>query len=841
MKKRRLSKRIAIWAGAALAAFIVLAVLNWVAGVWTDYQWYVSMGQQGVFWTASLSQLAVWFTFAALGFAVLYASARAAWLVASVKPRYPRVTAVACLLLASGLALTMSQQWMAFRLAVAQPSFGVKDLQFGVDVGFFVFVLPACELLYAWLNGLLVVAMVTVAAITASSRLQLAGTIPVRWWQLKKVLLSLAGFFMLAIGLNFWIAVWRISYSPAGQIFGASYSDIHAALPGFWIMCGLSIALAVVLFVNAARREWKLVIVASATWAVAGVLLVAVWPYVVQTYVASPNEATLEEPYRSRNIAMTRAAFDLTSVNGIEYPGLASVPASASADAERLLSDEAVWTPDSVGRAFDQLQTIRPYYRLSAIDFDRYRVGGELRQVLVAAREISPGGLPSNAQTWVNMNLVYTHGYGLAVSSASQTTTQGFPTFLEGDVPPTVSSDVASSATDLAIKQPRIYFDPDMTGYAIVNTGVNEFDYPMGDKNATTRYTGSGTPVGAWPSRLAWAARLLSSEIVFSDYIRPDSQVLLYRGIAQRAAKIAPWLTYDVSPYPAIVDGRIVWILDAYTSSDHYPNSQPLSDGTNYLRNSVKVVVDAYSGETHFYAVGDDPIRDAWASIFPSVITPKGEMPAAVAEHVRAPRRLFSAQAEAYRVYHMIDPTVFYNREDLWAVPMDATGNPIKPSYLMLDLPDATGKYAGKAMYLLQPYSLPNRDNLVGWMATACDPGAYGTRTVYLLPKDRVILGPRNISARINQDPNISQQLTLWNQPGNSVVFGNMLVVPVVGSVAYIQPVFLQAQNNAITQMASVIAVNGDRVEIGSKLPGALARAYGSGDTTGTAGGTNAQ
>lgn len=841
MKKRRLSKTIAIWGAAAIVSVCALAVLNWAATVWTDLQWYTSVGQQSVFWMASLSQLAVWFVFAAMGFAVLYACARAAWLVASVKPMYPRVTAIACALLASALALTMSQQWMTFRIALAQPSFGVKDLQFGADVGFFVFLLPAFELLYAWLNGLLIVAMVTVGAITASSRLQVAGTIPVRWWQLKKVLLSLAGFLMLAVALNFWISVWRISYSPAGQIFGASYSDIYAALPGDWVMFGLSIALALVLFLNAARREWKLVVVATAAWAVAGVLLVGVWPFVVQTYVATPNEATLEQPYRARNIAMTRAAFDLTSVNGVQYKALESVSASSSADAQRVLGDATVWNPDSVGRAFDQLQTIRPYYKLSAIDFDRYRIDGELRQVLVAARQISPTGLPVNARTWVNTNLVYTHGYGLAISSASQTTTQGFPTFFEGGVPPTISTHIASSAPGLTIDQPRIYFDPAMTGYAIVNTGVDEFDYPMGDKNATTRYTGTGTPVGAWPSRLAWAARLGSSEVVFSGYIRPDSQVLLYRGIAQRAAKIAPWLTYDASPYPAIVGGRIVWILDAYTSSDHYPNSQPLSDGTNYLRNSVKVVVDAYTGETHFYAVGDDPIRDAWSAIFPSVVTPKGEMPAAVAEHVRAPQRLFSAQAEVYRAYHMTDPTVFYNREDLWAVPLDAVGNPMKPSYLMLDLPDAAMKPTGKAMYLLQPYSLPNRDNLVGWMATACDPAAYGTRTVYLLPKDRVILGPRNISARINQDPTISQQLTLWNQPGNSVVFGTMLVIPVANSVAYIQPVFLQAQNNAITQLASVIAVNGDRVSIAGKLPDALARAYGSAESTGTATGTSAK
>jgi uncharacterized membrane protein (UPF0182 family) len=296
--------------------------------------------------------------------------------------------------------------------------------------------------------------------------------------------------------------------------------------------------------------------------------------------------------------------------------------------------------------------------------------------------------------------------------------------------------------------------------------------------------------------------------------------------------KLAPWLTYDDSPYAAIVDGRVVWILDAYTSTDHYPNSQPLASGINYLRNSVKVVMDAYTGETHFYAVGADPIRDAWATIFPSIITPQAQIPASVADHLRAPRKLFAAQADAYRAYHMTDPTVFYNREDLWDFPKDTTGTPLPPAYLMLDLPDAAGRSTGKAMYLLQPFSLPNRDNLVGWMATACDPAAYGTRTVYLLPKSRVTLGPRNIAARINQDPRISQQLTLWNQPGNSVLFGSMLVMPVESGVSYLQPVFLQAQNSSITQLVSVIVVNGDKVVFSPSLAGSLAGAYGSADTT---------
>lgn len=833
MKKLSWSKKMALWAGAALAAVVALIVLMGIALVWTDFQWYASVGRQNVFWTGLLSQAAVWLLCAGVGFAALYLAARSAWLVVSEKRRFPRLTIIVCLILAGAMAWTMAQQWMVFRLAAAGPSFGVTDLQFGRDVGFFVFTLPAFEALYRWFNGLLMLAMIVVAAITLSSRLDLVDTVPTRWWRLKSLASVLVGLLMLAVTLNFWIGVWRISYSPAGQIFGASYSDITAALPANWIMAALSLAMAAVLFATASGKTWKLPLKAFGAWAVAGILLVGVWPTVVQNYVATPNEATIEQEYRARNIAMTRAAFDLTGVDGMQYPALESISASASAAAERLLSDATIWTPDSVTQAFSQLQTIRPYYKLSQPDFDRYEVNGELRQVLVAARQIDPKGLPANAQTWVNTHLVYTHGYGLAISSTSQTTDRGFPTFLVGDVPSAVATAVAAASPDLVATEPRIYFGPDMTGYGIVNTGIDEFDYPReGATNATTRYTATGAPVGPLLSRLAWAVRLRSDQFVFSRYILPDSQVLLYRGVTQRAAKLAPWLTYDENPYPAIVDGRVLWILDAYTQSDHYPNSQPLADGTNYLRNSVKVTVDAYTGETTFYANGDDPVRDAWGAIFPGLITPGTDMPASVAAHLRAPQKSFSAQAEVYRTYHMTDPTVFYNREDLWAIPSDAASNPVKPSYLMLDLPDASGASSGKAMYLLQPYSLPNRDNLVGWMATACDPGAYGKRTVYLLPKARVVLGQQQVGARINQDPRISQQLTLWNQPGVSVVFGRMIVEPVEGTVAYIQPVFLQAQNSAMSQLVSVIAVNGDRVEFDGTLTGALRKAYGSADVS---------
>jgi len=824
MKRVRLSRKLAVWAGAAMAAVAGVVALVGIDVVWTDYLWYQSLGQSNVFWVRYLSMGAVWLVCTAVALSATLLSARAAWRSVAGKPLYNGITALACTVLAGAMAFTMSKQWMVFRLAWAQSPFGLKEPQFGLDVGFFVFTLPAFELLTSWLAGLIVLAMVIITGVAfVSTRLDTTGELTIDWWRLKKSFSVLGGLLVLTAAASAVISIWQLSFSTVETPFaGASYSDIHAQLPANIIVALIALGVAVILFATAGTKRFKPALIGFAVWAAAAVLLGSAWPSLVQTYVAAPNEASVEAPYIARNIAMTRSAFDLTGVKGQEYPALETLDASASAAAEKTLADATIWTPSAVQQAFGQLQTIRPYYKLSAIDYDRYEYNGSLHQVLVAARQIDPSGLPAAAQTWVNQHLVYTHGFGLAISSTSRTNPRGFPEFVVGDVPPRIKSAEATGAQTLQTAEPRIYFAPDQTDYVIVNTGLDEFDYPTGEKNATYRYQeNGGVAVGGPLRRLAWAIRLQSPEMIFSRYIGADSRVMLNRGIQQRAKRLAPWLEYD-APYAAIVDGRILWIMDGFTSSDHYPYSQPLSDGTNYLRDSVKVTVDALTGEIRFYANGEDPIRDAWARIFTTIITPGNEMPSSVAKHLRAPQKLFSAQAAVYRTYHMTDPMVFYNKEDLWQTPLDSNGKAVQPQYLMLDMPDA----AGKGMYLLQPYSLPNRANLVGWMATACEPGVYGDRTVYLLPKDRVVLGAAQVTARINQDPKFAQQLTLWNQPGSNVIFGNMLVLPVEKAVAYIQPVFLSAQNNSMAELVSVIAVNGDRVVFDTTLPGSLAKAY---------------
>ncbi len=805
----------------------LVAGFTWLM-IWTDHEWYASVGEDAVFWTQYASQATVWAVFTALNFVALVLAGRSAWGAVGARGRFRAVTIVGAFAIAAAMGYAMSGQWMVYRLAVDQSPFGIVDPQFGLDVGFFVFTLPALEALLAWGFQLVLLTMaVYITIVFISSRLDYTGRIHADWWRVRRVFWRLAAVLMVVTAVSFGLRIWQLSYSTTQTAFvGASFTDVHAILPGLWVMIVVSLGIAALLVVTSFQRNVKPVLWAGVGMIVMALLTSTIAPYVVQRFLVRPNEATAEKPYLSRNVEMTRLAYQLDQVGAQDYAGAATVPTAATDQVRQELSSVPVWSATTVAQAFNQLQTIRPYYKLSAISTDRYEVDGKLQQVLVAAREISSANLPSAGNTWVNRRLVYTHGYGMAISSTSGTTKDGFPQFLVGDVPATTSSSV-QDASSLQITQPRVYFGPDQSDWVVVNTGLDEFDYPKGKTNATNRYTGGdGVTIGGPFNRLAWALRLRSIDLLASSYVHADSKLLLNRSVVARAQKIAPWLTYD-TPYPAVVDGRITWIIDAYTTSDHFPYSQtlpnnsPFPNGTNYVRNSVKVTVDAETGRTTFYAVGSDPIRDAWERIFPTVIS-SDPIPAALAAHLRVPMKLFTAQTQVFAKYHVSDPTVFYNQEDTWRIPTDASGNKVGSQYVLLNPPAGTGI----GLYLVQPYVLPNRDDLVGWLTGSSEPSSYGEKTVYTLPKSRVILGAAQVSARINQDPAIAQQLTLWNQPGSKVTFGSMLVLPVQTSTVYLQPVFLQAQSKSITELAGVIVVHGSQVTLGKDLPDALAKAF---------------
>ncbi len=805
---------------------VVIGFVLW-SQLWTTYQWYRDLDAASVFVTRIVSKGTLWLCATLIASATLYTSALMAGRYVIRNRWFNPVALVSSVVLGTLMGWSLSANWITFRLAVAQSPFGIRDPLFGRDVGLFVFTLPALEIAATWLGGLLAIAFIVIAAVVLIPEVTGADrAVPDKWARVQSLLTALFGFGMLFTAFSRWLDVWRLEYSSHAQFVGASFTDAHALLPAKWVLVVASVGVALVMFATARSRRWAWQASALVVWGLAAVILGSWWPGLMQAYVVAPNEAKLEAPYIRRNIDMTRAAFDLADTTSRHLQPVESLTPSAAANAVEALGSARIWSRSSVTQAYTQLQTIRPYYRLSTPETDRYELDGSRQQVLVSAREIDVDSLPTRARTWVNQHLVYTHGYGLTIGSTSRTTPRGFPQFLVGDIPPHVASAAAGTSPSLDTEEPRIYFGTNESEYAIIHTGIDEFDYPSGDKNATYFNTsGAGIRLGSGLDRLAWAVRLHSDQVVFSDYLNADSRVLLDRDVVTRATRLAPWLEYPEDPYPALVDGRIVWILDGFTSSDHYPCSQCLSDGTNYLRDSVKVTVDAFTGDTALYAIGDDPIRDAWARIFPRLIRPQTEIPSALAEHFRYPRTLFAAQTEIFRAYHMDDARVFYNKEDQWQLSR-MSGKPVRSSYVSLRLPDTEES----GMYLAQPFTPEGEDNLVGWMVAGCDPGSYGEQTVYLMPKDRVILGPQQVRSRINQDPAISPQLALWNQRGSKVIFGDMLIAPVQGSVVYIQPIFLRAKSAALTELAAVIVVSGDRIEMSGTLSEALANAFGTGD-----------
>ena len=596
-------------------------------------------------------------------------------------------------------------------------------------------------------------------------------------------------------------------------------------------------ATAIALLLNIRYKGWRLPLVSLGVWVAASILLGAVWPAAMQQFIVAPNEAAAEAPYIERNIAMTRKAFGLDDVKGQQFPAAETLTAKDVVANRRTLKNVRLWDPSIVAQSYSQLQSIRPYYEFPDVDVDRYTVDGDRQQVLVSAREMNSALLPDQAQTWVNRHLVYTHGFGLVMSSVSESDSRGMPKFIIGEVPPKTTS-------DLETKQPRLYYGEATKDYVIVDTGIKEFDYPMGDKNAEYQYKGSGgVPVGGLASRVAWALHLGSSQVLFSEYVKPESRVLLRRDLTSRLQALAPWLTYEDDPYPVLVDGRITWVIDAYTSSEKYPYSEglPTSD-TNYLRNSVKVTIDAFDGTTTFYAFDSkDPILSAWRKVFPTLVQDGDKIPQAIRDHFRYPEGLFTAQAEVYRTYHMTDPRVFYNKEDQWEIPGERQNKTMHPFFVLMTLPGQTAEH----FYIMQPYTPRNRDNMIGWVAANSDPDSYGERTVYEFPKERVVLGPEQVSAQINQDSVISPQLSLWSQRGSQALFGNMLVVPIKDSIVYIQPLYLQAEQTAIPELTRVIVVYADKVEMERTLEAALLKVFGqepsststtTSTTTGTAG-----
>ena len=845
--------RIGLVAGVvAVLAAIVLA--GTASGLVIDALWFRQLGVGEVFRTTLLAKLACFATASVASFALLAAiglrvvalvrragvvrvvfrrtgdgQATLPELIAPLAGRLPwRGLVLAAAAVGGGIiGLAQSTHWRTYLLWRHGGSFGVQDPLFGADVGFFVFTLPALQALTVGAS-----AAVGLAAILAGVVFWLHGTLDLRRPDdlaappLVGTASLLLALYLVIKAVDYWLGRYELLLAPYGAVFGAGHTATTVKLPLQWLLAAVSLVGAAVAATNHHGRDWRRPIAAVVLTFAAG-LIASFLPDAFQRLRVRPDELRLERPYLEHNIAMTRRAYGLDRIVTRPFPAVQKLDATALARNQATFENVRLWDPQPLLDAYRQLQLIRLYYDFHDVDVDRYDLSGGRRQVMLAAREINAGLLPDNARTWVNQRLQFTHGFGAVMSPVTELEGEGLPTFFLQDIPP-------RSSVGITLGEPRIYFGERTDDYVIVNAAAEEFDYPKGDQNVTNSYAGKdGIVLGSRLRRALFAWHFADLNLLLSGNLRPESRILIRRAIGERIATIAPFLRLDRDPYLVAADGRLYWIQDAYTTARTYPYAEPLRGvGLNYIRNAVKVVVDAYDGTVAFYATEpDEPVLAAYARIFPSLFRPIDEMPEELRRHVRYPEDLFLVQAEMYRTYHMTNPDVFYNKEDLWSFPVDGNAEGRRgatdPYYVIMKLPGESGE----EFILMQPMTPANRSNMVAWVAARSDAPHYGELVVYELPKERLVYGPQQIEARIDQDTTISQQLSLWNQMGSKVIRGNLLVIPVEDAVVYVEPLYLRSTQAQIPELKRVIVAYDDRLAMARNLDDALAAVFRPGAT----------
>jgi len=825
-----------------IAFLILLGLIFWGSSIYTDWLWFNSLGFDqvflNIFYTRWAVQLAAWLIFFLFLFLNLLFVRGAVLNLPNLQLREKLATGplarwfspgkITMFFLAGSLILSFlftaytGAYWLEVRQFFQGAAFGIADPIFGKDASFYVFDLPIWRALYAFLQTMVLLTLFVAGVIyfMINPPVQVGRRfvfLPYRGQAHLSMLLALS--FLLKAG-DYRLQMYELLFSPGGIIFGPGYTDINANLPALWILFYLTLGITALLIFNLFRRQFNLVFISVAVLFAASLGVGSIYPALVQRFRVVPNEFVLERPYLEHNIAMTLYAFALDRVRTEDYPVLPQLNWENLDAAAGTIENVRLWDYRLLRQAYNQLQGIRPYYEFVDVDTGRYYLDGEYRQVMLAARELNTQMLPQQAQTWINLHLQYTHGYGLAMSPVARVTPQGLPDFVIGNIP-------VDTTEGLPVERPEIYYGEIGPGFVIVNTHTPELNYPMGETNVFTHYDGEGgVLLHSFARRLLFALKFSDYRILISGEIKPESRIKFYRNIRERASRIAPFLKYDQDPYLVLADGRLFWIIDAYTTTSRFPYAQPFG-GINYMRNPVKVVIDAYHGHVHYYVVDPaDPLIMTYERIFPGLFKPFAEMPASLRQHIRYPETFFNIQAQVFATYHMDDPIIFYNREDLWQVPNEKYfGNvqPMEPYYTILQLPGE----AEPEFLLMQPLTPARRDNMIAWMAGRSDGENYGEILVYRFPKDRVIFGPMQIETRIDQNPYISQQLTLWDQRGSQVIRGNLLVLPVGGAVLYVEPIFLQADQSQMPELVRVIAGFGEAVVMEPTLEQALISLFG--------------
>src|SRR6202171_5307831 len=834
---------------AAVVVVICLILLKLASDFLVDWLWFSSIGYLQVFLTTIVAKAAVFF-------AVLTATAVILWLngllavhfarrqpaqaaafpwkptgnapppdlFTLMRGRLPGARGIAGGpgLLALLFAAAEAGNWGTFLRFLYQVPYGADDPLYNKDIGFYLFSLPAYILIKNWMLLTLLL-----SALFAATIYWVHGEIEydVQHRSMSPTVIAhgsaLLGLFFAVKAWSYGLDRYLLLYGDNGVVVGASYTDIHVGLPGLWLLIGFSIIAALAAWANLSVRTYWLPAAAFILVGVGSVVLSSLVPSLFRHFFVRPSELQLEKPYIERNIALTRQAYNLEQIAAKPFAAEQKLTFKTLEANKATIENIRLWDWLPLSDTYAQLQEIRTYYKFHDLDVDRYWLDGSYQSVMLSARELRPSLLPPNAQTWVNRHVLFTHGNGAVMSPVTRKSTEGLPFFYLRDIPP-----VADGGPQ--IHEPRIYYGEEPDSYVIVKGSTPEFDYPKGKDNVNAAYDGTGgIPIGAMVWRGLFAYYFNDPNLLLSSYITTDSRIMIRRNIQERVRTIAPFLRLDHDPYLVISNGRMFWMQDAYTVSSYFPSAQPAQDlDLNYIRNSVKVIVDAYNGTVDLYLMdAGDPVAATYQRIFPSLFKPFSAMPADLQRHIRYPEDLFLIQARLYQTYHMEAADVFYNREDLWQFPRQPGGDGtsmMTPYYIIMRLP---GEPQAE-FFLMLPMVPSRRDNMISWLAARCDAPDYGKLIVYEFPKDKLVYGPFQIEARINQNTEISQQLSLWNQMGSRVIRGNLLVIPIENSILYVSPLYLRAETGQLPELKRVIAAYGDHVVMDETLAGALAALF---------------
>lgn len=834
MKSPWLKHKPAFWIATVLSLIALLIVMSTVPGRIAEWLWMRQLDYENIFWRLLVIKWTLFGLALATVFLYLWINLHFAMKGGSIfKGEQTKIPSGVAKLLPVFLSLIVAlifarifyDQWDTCIRFFWGGAFNEADPIYGQDIGFYLFRLPFYQLIQ---NGLAGLALTTLMILS----LAYASVGALRYERLNDVqpsarivrhLSILFVVFLLTLAWGFYLDRFQLLYGTRGVVYGVGYTADHVTRISLWIMIATSLGLAGLLLLNLWQSRFRRALVAAGAYFLLYLIIVSVIPGLVQKFKVEPSELELETPYLKHNIHFTRKAFQLDRIRKTAYPALTQLTPADIPKNRDTIDNIRLWDWRPILQTYRQTQEIRLYYQFYEVDVDRYHTEDGFHQVMLSARELA-NKLPPKASTWVNERLQFTHGYGLVMNFVSKQAEGGFPQYIIENIPP-------HSRYGLTVDRPAIYYGENMVGYRIVATGVKELDYPKGNENVYADYKGKGgIPLDGFWKRIVFAWTESDINILLTSYLGPESRIQIWRRIRERVSKIAPFLKLDRDPYLVLSDGKLYWIQDAYTVSADFPYSEPNVGrlGTvNYIRNSVKVVEDAYSGVVRFFVMDpEDPLLKAYRHAFPDVFKDLSELPGDLKRHLRYPEDLFTIQADVYKTYHMTDPQVFYNQEDLWTSSDEryaGTSVRLQPYYILMRLPGT------KVLQyiLMMPFTPKDRDNMVAWMAAKCDFPQYGDVMVYQLPKERLTLGPIQIEAMIDQNTAISEQLSLWDQKGSRVIRGNLVIIPVDNAFLYVEPVYLTAEGTNIPQLKRVIAVSGNKVVMAQTLHQAINALFG--------------